>query len=224
MWLILAGGALLVALAIWEFWICEGAHLGPHFVVWLYDLAAGRYDKIKHFDPDWERRFLGEPIANALGGLDGACLLDVGAGTGRVARALRGLPFFRGTVIGLEPSARMLSHARRLAADTCVHWVRGRAAELPFPDGAGDMVVCLEVLEFTPRPKASLAELVRVLRPGAWLLVTNRIGWQAPLILGRTFRRTEIAPVLTSLGLLDIESVCWQVDYDLVWARKGQST
>ena len=48
-------GVSIVGLLAWELWICEGAHFGRRFVVWLYDLAAGRYDRIKHFDPDWER-------------------------------------------------------------------------------------------------------------------------------------------------------------------------
>ena len=45
-----AGVAIIVALvllAYWELIIVEGAHLGPGVVVWLYDLAARRYDRIK---------------------------------------------------------------------------------------------------------------------------------------------------------------------------------
>src|SRR4030042_6416542 len=73
---------LVAALLVWELWICEGAHLGRRFVVSMYDLAADRYDSIKHFDADWERRFLGEALAGAIGSLPGARLLDGGAGTG----------------------------------------------------------------------------------------------------------------------------------------------
>src|SRR3970040_2618404 len=81
-------GVSIVGLLAWELWICEGAHFGRRFVVWLYDLAAGRYDRIKHFDPDWERQVLGEPLIGLLGDLPGASLLDVGAGTGRTFRAM----------------------------------------------------------------------------------------------------------------------------------------
>ncbi|MCX6069709.1 MAG: hypothetical protein NTU91_02450 [Chloroflexi bacterium] len=84
---LIAGLILLVALLVWELWICEGAHFGQRFVVAMYNLAADHYDSIKHFDADWERRFLGEALAGAMGSMPGVRLLDVGAGTGRAARA-----------------------------------------------------------------------------------------------------------------------------------------
>ncbi len=219
--LIVAGAALAIALVAWELWICEGAHLGRRFVVWLYDRAAPRYDHIKRFDFDWERRFLGEPLASALRGLSGARLLDVGTGTGRVARALSGVGGFRGVVVGLDPSRRMLLLARQRSPQTFTRWVRGWSAPLPFGEGTFDLVTCLEVLEFTPRPVAVLRELIRVLRPGGLLLVSNRVGWQARCILGRTFPRKSVARLLQSLALEEVEVRPWQVDYDLVWARKA---
>lgn len=211
-------GAAVILLLVWEFYVCEGAHLGPRAVVGLYDLAAGRYDRIKQFDPDWEARFVGEPIAGAVGRLSGARVLDVGAGTGRVGRALlpqapRGM-----RLTCLEPSRPMLSLGRK---DTPgARWLRGRADPLPFADGVFDVVVCLEVLEFTPHPRRTIRELVRVLRPGGSLLVTNRIGREAPLILGRTFRRESFPQVLEACGLQDVILYPWQVEYDLAWAWK----
>ncbi len=83
-------------------------------------------------------------------------------------------------------------------------------------------MICLEVLEFTPSPRRTLEELVRVLRPGGWLLTTNRIGWQAPLILGRYTSRTRFSRMLTDSGLKHVEVYPWQEDYDLAWAQKPQ--
>jgi ubiquinone/menaquinone biosynthesis C-methylase UbiE len=209
---------LFAALLFWEFYICEGAHLGPGVVIGLYDLAAGRYDRIKDFDPAWEARFVGEPIANAIEQLSGARVLDAGAGTGRVARALFPLtpPDLR--LVCAEPSRGMLRVGRRHAPRA--QWVRGRADPLPFADGAFDIVVSLELIEFTPRPGDTLRELVRVLRPGGNLLVTNRVGREAPWILGRTVRRERFADVLRALGLQDVILYPWQVEYDLAWAWK----
>lgn len=209
--------AVAAAALIWELWVCEGAHLGRRFVVWLYDLSAARYDRIKRFDPDWERRFLGEPVARVVGGLPQARLLDVGAGTGRLARALADSGAFHGVLCAVEPARAMLARGRRLAP---ARWVRAWAVPLPFPAGAFDLVASLEVLEFTPAPRRTLAEMIRVLRPGGWLLVTNRVGRQAPWILGRTFRRPQLRSLLAGLGLEEIEVFVWQVEYDLVWARK----
>src|SRR3972149_712601 len=88
MWIALPIALTLLGLAYWELIVCEGAHLGKHFVVWLYNLTAFHYERIKGFDPDWERRTLGESLFSSVSGLRGARVLDVGAGTGRAARSL----------------------------------------------------------------------------------------------------------------------------------------
>jgi len=214
-------GVSIVGLLAWELWICEGAHFGRRFVVWLYDLAAGRYDRIKHFDPDWERQVLGEPLSGLLGDLPGASLLDVGAGTGRTFRALGG-PGPRQRLVGLEPSRSMLRLGRALVPEE-VRWIQGWAVPLPLASESFDAVVCLEVTEFTPHPRSTITELRRVLRPGGWLLISNRIGWQAPLILGRTVSRRRFPGFLSGLGFTEVELVPWQVDYDMAWARKPWS-
>jgi len=209
-----------VGLTIWELWICEGAHLGRGFVVWLYDLAAFRYDKIKQFDPIWERRFLGEPLAAVSSGIKNAHILDIGAGTGRISRALYPLQTFQGMLTSLEPSRRMLALGRRLTPPGSTNWVQSWSVPLPFAEGSFEIVVSLEMLEFTPKPLVTLTEMVRVLCPGGWLLVTNRIGREAPFILGRTYRRDDFPQLLKNLGLQDITVYPWQVNYDLAWARK----
>jgi ubiquinone/menaquinone biosynthesis C-methylase UbiE len=221
MWTGIIAVVLLGALAAWELWICEGAHLGKRFVVWLYDLTAMRYESIKQFDQDWERHFLGEPIAQALLSLRGARILDVGAGTGRAARALLSSPLFDGALINVEPSEGMAQVGRGLVGRGPVSWVRAWGIQLPFPSSAFDMVMCLEVLEFTPRPEATLRELVRVLRPGGWLLITNRVDWQAPLIFGRTWAKQMFPAVLSRNGLQDVQVYPWQKTYDLAWAQKS---
>lgn len=211
---------IAAALCIWEFIVCEGAHLGRRFVVWLYDLAATRYNNIKDFDFDWERRVLGEPITDVLSSLADAKLLDVGAGTGRLARTLLALWNFDGTIINLEPSSKMLSLGRSATETAYSFWIRSFAVPLPLASDTFDIVISLEILEFTPNPRRTLAELARVLRPGGWLIVTNRVGWEAKWIFGRTFRKEVFPSVLEKAGLQDITIYPWQVNYDLAWARK----
>jgi ubiquinone/menaquinone biosynthesis C-methylase UbiE len=220
MWLLYVFLVILILLIIWEIWVCEGTHLGRRFVVWLYDVAAFRYDRIKQFDPSWEQRFLGEPISTMASGFDQPRLLDVGAGTGRVARSLCHLASFRGTLINLEPSKRMITVGRQRTTGDGSSWIRAWAIPLPFDDASFEIVISLELLEFTPQPKATLRELWRVLQPGGWLLVTNRVGRDAPFILGKTFRREDFQNVLKTIGFQDVSVYPWQVNYDLVWARK----
>jgi hypothetical protein len=68
-----------------------------------------------------------------------------------------------------------------------------------------------------------MTEMVRVLRPGGILLATNRTGPSARWLPGRTMKRDVFAAVLESLSLEDVRINAWQVDYDIVWARKGWS-
>ncbi|MFQ5923467.1 MAG: class I SAM-dependent methyltransferase, partial [Anaerolineales bacterium] len=208
----------------------EGAHLGRRVVVWLYDLAATRYDGIKQFDADWERQFLGEPLEKILSDLPRARLLDVGAGTARTFRALDGSPQTPNLehatnrsnsrlLVGVEPSAHMIELGRKQVGRG-YEWVQSWAVPLPIAQESFDVAVCLEVLEFTPHPRQTIGEILRILRPGGWALLTNRIGWQAPLILGRTVSRPRYPNLLRELGFEAVEVFPWQVDYDIAWARK----
>lgn len=54
---------------------------------------------------------------------------------------------------------------------------KGDLLALPFPDGVFDGVVLTEVLEHCVDPKAAMAEVFRVLRPGGLLLVTSPYFW-----------------------------------------------
>ena len=55
---------------------------------------------------------------------------------------------------------------------TAYQGIVSNCAPIPLSDGVGDLVVCTEVLEHVPDPMAFLAELVRVAKPGARLLIT----------------------------------------------------
>ena len=98
--------------------------------------------------------------------------------------------------------------------------VRQTAEALPFADAAFAAVACLEALEFLPDDAAALREMARVLRPGGVLLVTRRQGRDARYFLGRSRDRQSFEALLTGLGLVDVRSQPWQVDYELVWASR----
>lgn len=222
-WVIsLAGLLILTALVYWQLVVAEGTYLGPRVVAMLYDWAASAYERIKRFDLAAEQWFLGLPLAQALDTVGAPLVLDVGTGTGRLPRALLFQPRFRGRVVGVDLSRRMLAQAVRLtrphASRVAFIWQDGR--NLPFEPDTFDAVTCLEVLEFTPDPRAMLQELVRVLRPGGVLLVTNRVGREARLLPGRAFRRSAFEALLRSLPLEEVRVQAWQMDYDLAWARK----
>src|SRR3989338_10328553 len=148
-------GALL---AYWELILAEGAHLGPRVVVWTYDLAAARYDRIKKFDLPTEADLIGLPLTAALAEVPAPRVLDVAAGTGRTARALLPQVAFDGAVVSLDLSARMIRVGREQCAawPGRVDWVHAPADPLPFADGSFNALTCPEAPQFFPLARAAV--------------------------------------------------------------------
>ena len=107
----------------------------------------------------YRRRLLDRDLAGVGAGLRGR-VLEVGAGRDRR----------RGTFV---PAAHGV--VRWVTVDTEAGArpdVRGDVARLPFAASAFDSAICLEVLEYVADPRAALAEMARVLRPGGTLVVS----------------------------------------------------
>jgi len=224
---ILAALAGLIVLGLLVWWLVfktEGIYLGRGVVVGLYDLYASRYDAIKQYEPYGEEMYLAVPILQRLWEVRAPLVLDVATGTGRLPLALLEQPSFQGRVVALDLSRRMLAQAAPKLApygDRAV-LMHTPAEELPFPDDTFDLVTCLEALEFTMQPRAVLRELVRVLRHGGLLVLTNRQGLDARLMPGRTFAHAALEAYLRDdLGLTGVSVEPWQVDYRIVWAVKA---
>lgn len=98
----------------------------------------------------------------------GERVLDVACGTGVVARCAARRVGPAGQVVGLDLNVAMLGVARALpaAAGTAVEWREGNATAIPFPDGAFDVVLCQQGLQYFPDRAAGLREMRRVLAPG----------------------------------------------------------
>lgn len=94
----------------------------------------------------------------------GERLLDVGCGTGIVARTAAARVGSAGRVAGLDINEGMLRVARRLGP--AIDWRRGDALALPFEDGAFDAVASQQMLQFVPDPAQALREMRRVTARG----------------------------------------------------------
>jgi ubiquinone/menaquinone biosynthesis C-methylase UbiE len=118
-------------------------------------------------------------LVEAAGPADGARVLDVGCGTGIVARSAAPRVGARGRVVGLDANEGMLAVARAQSAaiHPPIEWRQGSATTLPFPDGSFDLVLSQQMLQFASDPSAALREMHRVLAPGgrAALLVCRPI-------------------------------------------------
>lgn len=227
---------LIIVALVWAgillWWLLittEGVYLGRRVVILLYDLYASRYERTKGFEPLYENRFLAWPIQQRLRPNRAPMVLDVATGTARLPRALMTSPGFMGNVIGIDLSRKMLHQGVRRVAEwmDCnrVYLMHLPAEKLPFPDNTFDFVTSLEALEFMSRPYAVIEEMIRVTRPGGWLLITNRRGTDAKLMPGKTWSRERAKEIYEQkFGLLDVEIESWQTLYDLVWMRKpGES-
>lgn len=98
-------------------------------------------------------------------------ILDVGCGTGAIAReAARRLG--QGEVVGVDREDAQLETARRLAGEhgiKNVHFRRGDAARLDFPDGEFDAAFGRFLLEHVASPPDVIREIARVVKPGGWV-------------------------------------------------------
>ncbi|HEU0220869.1 MAG TPA: methyltransferase domain-containing protein [Paracoccaceae bacterium] len=109
-------------------------------------------------------------LVEALAIRPGEAVLDVGCGTGIVARLAAVRCGASGQVTGLDPNPAMLAVASRLAPG--IEWREGRAESLPWPDASFGAVASQFALMFFADRAAALAEIFRVLRPGGRLAVS----------------------------------------------------
>ena len=94
-------------------------------------------------------------------------VLDAGTGPGPVAALAVG----RGAqVVAVDAEASMLEVVRRQVPAATVR--QAILPDLPFPDGAFDAAVANFVINHLGDPRAGVAELARVVRPGGRLAVT----------------------------------------------------
>ena len=114
----------------------------------------------------------------------GSSLLDVGCGAGQLAliAARSGA-----RVTGCDISSNWLARAREraLAEGLAVKFDEGDAEDLPYEDGAFEVVTTLFGAMFAPRPDLVAAELTRVCRPGGLISMAN---WKPNGFVGLMFK------------------------------------
>jgi SAM-dependent methyltransferase len=164
-------------------------------------------------------------VADAAGIGTGDRVLDVGCGTGVLAREALRRVGQEGQVVGLDLNEGMLAVAAR--TEPGIEWRQGDAASLPFEDASYGVVVSQFALMYFPERATSLSEMWRTLASGGrlaiavWAPLSHARGYQilrevttrlcggeaarvlaAPFVLGD---RAELAKLLVKSGILDAD-------------------
>jgi len=118
----------------------------------------------------------------------GERVLDIACGTGNTTLVARA----RGAVVtGLDLTPELLAVARKCGAEQGyddITWKEGDAENLPFPDGAFDVVVSSCGLMFAPDQQKVAKELARVTRLGGRIAIQ---AWTREGGVGRMFKLTN---------------------------------
>jgi SAM-dependent methyltransferase len=165
------------------------------------------YAEMAHVERDhwWfiaRRRIVASVMARVLERHD-LELLEVGCGTGGNAPLLR--PY--GTFTGIEPNPA----AHPFLAQAGYPFIdAGLPGPLPFADATFDAVLALDVLEHLPEEAASLAEIVRLLKPGGVLLLTvpaHPFLWSGHDVVNHHYRRYTRSGLRAVLGATGLQEM-----------------
>lgn len=109
-------------------------------------------------------------LVQEAGVRSGSVVLDVACGTGIVSRTAARVAGSSGSVTGVdlgEPTLEIARSQPAQAAAATITYVQADAAALPLADGAFDVGLCQQGLQFFPNRAGALAEMRRTLKRDA---------------------------------------------------------
>lgn len=140
----------------------------------MFAAIAARYDLLNHLlsgniDKRW-RRMVAAAVYQTLPTAEGR-ILDVACGTGDLSLTLSGDG--KAQIVALDFCRPMLeiAAAKSLRRRAGIPFIEGDALALPFRDGSFDGVTIAFGLRNLAGVESGLVELLRVLKPGAWVAV-----------------------------------------------------
>jgi ubiquinone/menaquinone biosynthesis C-methylase UbiE len=150
-------------------------------------------------------------------------VLDVGCGTGALLSQLSA-SYPQARLAGIDPSPEMLAIARERLPPG-VELKQGWAEGIPYPDGSFDAVVSCNVFHYIREPLVALKDMLRVLRPGSTLVITDwcddylacRIcDWYLRLFNAahfRTYPAQRLRELLNTAGATEVRIDCYKITW-----------
>jgi 2-polyprenyl-3-methyl-5-hydroxy-6-metoxy-1,4-benzoquinol methylase len=113
------------------------------------------------------RRVLGEDLWNSLAGKD---VLECGCGAGRFTEVL----LAKGaSLTSVDLSSAVDANGRLFPVGERHRIAQADILALPFAERAFDVVLCIGVIQHTPSPEMTIAELYRFVKPGGTLAIDH---------------------------------------------------
>ncbi len=152
--------------------------------------------------------------------IEGKNVLDLGCGVGGADLVLAGMGAI---VTGLDVEGPLIERARLNAADAgaSIEYVLADPGPLPIDDGAFDCVFTHAAIIHIPDKLGIFSEIMRVLRPGGWLLAYDWLKGTDPFsdamhywfeLEGLTYNMNDLESCLEMLREIGFEQVTGEDD------------
>lgn len=218
-WIILIGLAGAGLLTLLFVLLTDGRYFGKRLMYWVYDRFGPAIFSAHSEAERWRS------LARSVGLQGGERILDVGTAAGDLPLSIASMPDFRGQVVGIDWSPRMIDVARKKAQQQGLEdRARFEAVDvregLPFAAGEFDVLICFGLLETLPEPAGVLKELKRVLKEDGVMVLS--------LYRGRAARSVALSlkwykEHLNTLGLDELKTVPCRGHHEAVIARSDRN-
>lgn len=155
------------------------------FATGLFEDLPSKYDRLAEVLSFGQNAAWRRELVRHVARVKPRRILDVATGTAGVAIALAHAT--GAEIVGVDVSERMLEVGRKRVyeahLDRRIHLQAARAEELPFGDASFDAVTFTYLLRYVADPRATLAEMARVVKPsgamaGLDFYVPQNAGWR----------------------------------------------
>jgi len=182
----------------------------------IFDDTASDYDRIERVLAFGSGPFYRRAALRRAGLASGAQVLDVGIGTGLVAREALALIGGQGRLVGVDPSPGMMNEISLPG----VELICGRAEALPCEAASADFVSMGYALRHIDDVGAAFAEFFRVLRPGGRLLVLEISKPAGPVgtALLKTYMRAVVPTIARVVARRRDTAELWRYYWDTIEA------